>query len=222
MYFSFLLSFKLQITYSAVIRYNFFILIISLFAISSCTSKQDSSQTETAPIDTAAVIQEGKTIVQSTFTTLSSNLSGALKEGDVAHALQFCNVEAMPLTDSLSTHYGIEIRRASHRPRNPQNQADSLELASIQSYIDQLEKDGELKPIVHNRRGQILFHAPIRIAGDLCLNCHGSPGTDIAQTDLEVIRELYPEDEATGFEMGELRGIWSIGFPESYFTDNSE
>lgn len=204
-----------------MIRYKFITLIISLSAFWSCTSKQDSSQTETAPIDTATVIQEGRTIVQSTFTTLSTNLSGALKEGGVAHALQFCNVEAMPLTDSLSSHYGIEIRRASHRPRNPQNQADSLELASIQAYINQLQENGELKPFVYRHRGQILFHAPIRIASDLCLNCHGSPGTDIAKTDLEVIGDLYPEDQATGFEAGELRGIWSITFPEEYFLEKN-
>ena len=200
-----------------MLKYKLFILITSVFLVWSCTSKQDNRQTETVPVDTAAVIQEGRAIVQSTFGTLSSNLSGALNEGGVSHALEFCNIEAMPLTDSLSTHYGIEIRRASHRPRNPQNQADSLELASIKAYINQLEENGELKPFVYSRRGQILFHATIRIAGDLCLNCHGDPGTDIAQTDLEVIRNLYPEDEATGFELGELRGIWSIGFPESYF-----
>jgi len=197
-------------------KFSLFILSLSLLAI-ACTSKQDSSQTETAPVDTAAVMQEGRAIVQSTFATLSSNLSGALKEGGVSHALEFCNIEAMPLTDSLSTHYGIEIRRASHRPRNPQNRADSLELASIQAYINQLEENGELKPFVYRRQGQILFHAPIRIAGDLCLNCHGNPGADIAQGDLKVIQDLYPEDEATGFELGELRGIWSITFPEDFF-----
>jgi hypothetical protein len=164
-------------------------------------------------------MEEGDAIVKATFATLSTNLSGALKEGGVANALEFCNVEAMPLTDSLSTHYNIEIRRASHRPRNPENQADSLEMVSIQAYVKQLEAKGEFKPYVYRHRSNILFHAPIRIAGDLCLNCHGSPGTDIAQRDLELIRELYPQDEATGFEVGELRGIWSIRFPESYFNE---
>lgn len=198
-----------------------FILGISL-VINACSSKQESGQSASVPIDTAKVIEESSAIVQATFATLSTNLSGALKEGGVVNALEFCNIEAMPLTDSLSNHYDIEIRRASHRPRNPQNRADSLELASIQAYIDLLEENGELKPFVYRRQGQILFHAPIRIAGDLCLNCHGSPGTDIAQSDMEVIRELYPQDEATGFEMGELRGIWSIRFPAGYFDHQNQ
>lgn len=184
----------------------------------SCSSKQQERADTPAPVNTAKVLQEGGAIVKGTFATLSANLSGALQEGGVAHALEFCNVEAMPLTDSLATHYGIEIRRASHRPRNPENRADSLELVSIQAYVNQLEAEGELKPYVYRHRGNILFHAPIRIAGDLCLNCHGSPGTDISQSDLELIRDLYPQDEATGFEVGKLRGIWSIRFPESYFN----
>jgi hypothetical protein len=29
---------------------------------------------------------------------------------------------------------------------------------------------------------------------------------------LALIRQLYPADEATGFSLGEVRGLWRIGF----------
>jgi len=28
-----------------------------------------------------------------------------------------------------------------------------------------------------------------------------------------VIRQLYPQDEATGFKLGQLRGAWRIDIP---------
>ncbi|MDX1585620.1 MAG: DUF3365 domain-containing protein, partial [Balneolaceae bacterium] len=128
---------------------------------------------------------------------------------------KFCNVEAIPLTDSLSRNAGIEIRRASHRPRNPLNEADSLEMQTINAYLEQLENEQPLDPVTYRLGDDYIYHAPIRITNALCLNCHGQPGSDISEEHLAIINELYTNDKATGFEMGDLRGIWSIRFPKS-------
>lgn len=201
--------------------------ILSFFVLlMGCGPQNDSRKSKgesmNAKMDTSAVIEAGKQISQASFQTLSRNLQQAMKKGGVKNALEFCNVRAMPLTDSLASHYGIELRRASHQPRNPVNRADSLEMATIKEYIRKIEQGGELKPVTYARDNTITYHAPIRIPGQLCLNCHGSPGTDIAQSDLKTIQELYPEDQATGFEMGELRGIWSIQFPADYFNQEDK
>lgn len=197
---------------------TFFVLLIG------CGHQSENQQIKNnaVPIDTSAVIEEGRDISQAAFKTLSSNLKQAMKKGGVEYALKFCNIEAMPLTDSLSEHYGIELRRASHQPRNPVNRADSLEMETVKKYLRQIQKNEKLKPATYAHENTISFHAPIRITNPLCLNCHGEPGTDIAQSDFETIQKLYPEDEATGFKMGELRGIWSIDFPKAYFSDSRE
>jgi len=193
----------------------FFVLLIS------CENQSDKQQTidNIVTIDTTAVIEEGRAISKAAFNTLSSNLKQAMEEGGVEFALKFCNLEAMPLTDSLSSNYGIELRRASHQPRNPVNRADSLEMKTIVEYLSQIKEKGELKPVTYVRDKTIYYHAPIRITNQLCLNCHGKRGTDIAESDFETIQELYPEDEATGFEMGQLRGIWSIDFKALELAD---
>lgn len=194
--------------------------LLSLFLLVSMVgcSQQHEAPTDDKPvaIELIQIKEEGSKITSQAFSTLSSNLQQAMSDGGVAHALRFCNVEALPLTDSLSENYGVEIRRASHRPRNQDNRADSLELASIQKYISTLKAGGELKPYTYRSNTGALFHAPIRIMGQLCLNCHGRPGSDISEKDLEIIKKLYPKDEATGFAMGELRGIWSVSFPKAY------
>jgi hypothetical protein len=43
--------------------------------------------------------------------------------------------------------------------------------------------------------------------GQVCLTCHGS---DIAPELRTEINTYYPEDMATGFELGELRGAFTI------------
>ncbi len=201
--------------------------ILTLFVLlMSCGPQNDNQQSERndkgVSIDTTEVVEAGQEITQASFQTLSRNLQKAMSEGGVKNALEFCNVKAMPLTDSLATHYGIELRRVSHQPRNPVNQADSLEMAAIKKYIREIEQGRELKPVTYVRDNTITYHAPIRIQGQLCLSCHGNPGTDIAQSDFETIQELYPEDKATGFEVGELRGIWSIQFPTDHFDQQDE
>ena len=47
----------------------------------------------------------------------------------------------------------------------------------------------------------------------LCLKCHGQPEREIAPSTMEVLRRLYPEDRATGFRLGELRGMWRVDLP---------
>lgn len=199
--------------------------IILLF-LAGCTPQHDESIADGyAPVDTTTIIKDGKAITQDAFQALSSKLGQAVQEGGITYALQFCNVKALPITDSLSAHHDVELRRASHRPRNPANRADSLEKETIRSYLSQLEDQGrgqdedqkELDPRVYKDNGHIIYHAPIMINKGLCLNCHGREGAQIQEKNLQLIRQLYPNDEATGFEVGDLRGIWSVEFPKTYF-----
>lgn len=195
-------------------RFLILVFLIFLIGCGNQSNNQQKVNDALVTIDTTTVIEEGQEISKAAFRTLSSNLKQSMEEGGIEYALQFCNIEAMPLTDSLSSNYGVELRRASHKPRNPVNHADSLEMETIKYYLRQIEENGELKPVIQVHDKTISYHAPIRITNQLCLNCHGKRGTDIAESDLETIQELYPEDDATGFEMGELRGIWSIDFSE--------
>jgi len=193
----------------------FLLLFITLAACTQQSNRQNNSKA--TAVDSTLVIQEGQQITQTAFSTLSSNLQRAIAEGGIPYALQFCNVEAMPLTDSLSTAHNVMLKRASHRPRNPRNRADSLEMTTIKKYLQQINQQKELAPQLYTQAQQIIYHAPIRINQPLCLNCHGQLGSDITQQTLDTLRQQYPEDEATGFAMGDLRGIWTIKFPGAYF-----
>lgn len=165
------------------------------------------------PATDEMVIEVGQGITSAAFQTLSSQLSGAIEEGGIPHALQFCSTEAIPLTEELTEQFGTDIKRATHRPRNPDNQADEEELGVIESYINSIETGTELTPQISRNEDHVRYFSPIRIGMDTCLQCHGSPETHINSDNLNLIQSLYPEDQATGFSMGDLRGIWSVTLP---------
>jgi hypothetical protein len=54
---------------------------------------------------------------------------------------------------------------------------------------------------------------PIATEG-LCLNCHGKKES-LSQGVRSVLSERYPGDTATGYEMGELRGVVWIELDKS-------
>ncbi len=199
---------------------KYIIAITLLMAVSACSTQTEPSippvsETSTtldgATRDTVLVV--GQQIAQRTFQTLSSNLAAALNEGGVPNAIEFCKIEAMPLTQSVSDTYGVEVRRATHKPRNPSNAATASEMVIIEAYQSALRDSIPLAPRIESDGEWAVFHAPITIANDLCLKCHGGEGTDIADADLVFIRNAYPDDRATGFAAGELRGVWSIRIP---------
>lgn len=184
------------------------------FVLFSCSnsSEQIENVVESKQIKTdEEYLLEGKTIVENTFKALSGQLKQALAEGGIPNALSFCNVNAIPLTDSLSNKYNVIIKRTSDKPRNSLNFPTENEQKIIDDYLADAENR---KPVlVKNEEGQVMFYAPI-LTKELCLNCHGKAGETLLTENHEIIKTLYPNDQAIGYDVGEFRGIWSIMFKE--------
>lgn len=188
----------------------FYILpILGLFACNNSEQQvSETTQEVVEKIDTDYV-KEGKIIAETTFKVLSSNLQNAMAEGGIENALSYCNVNAMPLTDSLSKHYNVVIKRVSDKSRNPLNSPTENEQKIIDNYLASTENR---KPVLEqNENGKTTFYAPI-VTKALCLNCHGIVGKTLLPENNEKIKVLYPEDKAVGYNEGDLRGMWSIIF----------
>jgi|UPI000694D4C7 hypothetical protein len=195
------------------------VVALGLFAMSTaCSPSNDSEKTAaeeatTTTLDTAQYKKQGMEIAMGTFKVLSGQLKAAMQEGGVKNAAQYCNTVAYPLVDSLSGQYNAQIRRASNKVRNPKDAPTPREQEILDAYHAQAEAGEQPKPQVRQlASGEIAFYAPIMMQ-DLCLKCHGKLGETLKAEDYAVIQELYPEDNAIGYEAGDLRGIWSITFP---------
>ena len=157
-------------------------------------------------------LEKGKQIAGATFAVLSGQLQAALQEGGVPEAIRYCNINAFPLVDSLSKVYEADIKRTALRLRNPGNAPTEAESSVLEAYAKKHGKGETLNPMVQfNDQDVAVFYAPI-LVNEFCLNCHGKIGETLSEANYELIKSRYPQDAATGYMAGDLRGMWRISF----------
>jgi hypothetical protein len=161
--------------------------------------------------DSDALIREkGKAVIEEAFSLLSSNLLAALSEGGVSNAIPFCSQQALPLTASVSSNHQVNVRRVSHRVRNPRNAPSPRESEVLDEFQSQWTAGRAPAPVVMRTDDAAFFFAPIVLNNPLCLTCHGEPGKDIPSETAALLNRLYPGDQATGFRLNDLRGMWVV------------
>ena len=158
-----------------------------------------------------AAMKLGEMIADSSQRTLGKQLMHQVNENGTIAALEYCNLNAYPIIDSLSEFFNADIKRTSLRSRNPMDNPDELEGQLLDAYQYNVENSLELSPGIQKLDdGKYLYTKPIIANSGLCLQCHGEIGTDITDEVAAVIQERYPEDNATGHQINDLRGMWSI------------
>lgn len=155
--------------------------------------------------------EKGLKYALATKSVLGKNLMGTIQKKGTLAALNFCNVQAFPLTDSMSVVYKATIKRVSDKPRNIKNVANTLEKGYINIFKEETKANKESEPIVVESAENVKFYYPIK-TNSMCLQCHGTPTSDIKSTTLAQIDKLYPKDLAIGYSENQVRGIWSITF----------
>lgn len=195
-------------------RLLYFSLAISCLPLTSPAADLSPPPALSPEIQQAAV-QRGKAIAAETFASLRTNLQTAIQSGGISNALPFCSVAAAPLAATQARKHGVALKRVTHKARNPAGKASPIEMTVLAGFEKALATSTNPPPgfATNLVAGQATFFAPITINNELCLKCHGEPGKDIESANLEVIRRLYPHDEAIGFKPGQLRGAWRIDFP---------
>ncbi len=147
------------------------------------------------------------------MTELKGELKTALRGGRSVQAISVCSKVAPQLAARYSLPSGVQVGRTSGGCRNPENRPDSWEkeglmllekrrlhgetLAGMEYWQEVEEEGGE-------RSFRYLRAIP---TGSLCLRCHGEK---IGSKLKRALRRIYPEDQAVGFRLGELRGAFTI------------
>jgi cytochrome c553 len=147
---------------------------------------------------------------------LGKNLNRALQEQGAEGAISFCKVRASGLTDSVGIMNNVIVKRVSDRARNPENLASTEESGYIIAFSRQIENQaenqGQIWPILKEMKDdEVYYYAPIT-TNAMCLQCHGNPEKDLQEPVLSTLQKLYPQDQALGYEAGQVRGMWKIQF----------
>lgn len=187
-----------------------FPLIFILFVLAACQSNRPR---DLSAEETAEYMEKGKSIVQESFKALSGQLAAAMNEGGVQHAVSYCNINANPIMDSLSEAHHVTISRVTLRPRNQDNLCNAHDSEILKDYLRLQSEQRPLHPFVETLETDVItYYSPITVISPLCLKCHGTPEIDVSTEDYGLITSLYPDDQATGYSLNELRGMWKVEF----------
>jgi len=171
---------------------------------------EDTELLSLSEVEKKYYLEAGNEISAAVFGVLSSELMSAMQTEGVRGALSYCNIQAYPLTDSLSKKFNARVSRLAELYRNPDNKLVSDLDHKIFEDFKKMDADtlhsGE--KVVSTNGGQVLFYKPILLQPQ-CMACHG-PKSAIGEENLELIKSLYPEDLAINFNPGDLRGMWKI------------
>jgi hypothetical protein len=133
---------------------------------------------------------------------LGRELSAAIKRGGPEAAISIC-AERAPAIAAAAGGAGLRIGRTSHRLRNPRNAPPAWVAPLLAEYRKNPGLASSERTIAPGRIGYL---EPIRIVGP-CLACHGGA---LAPPVAARIQARYPEDRATGFAAGDLRGLYWV------------
>ncbi len=162
-----------------------------------------------APADKNAVAREGLGYIKQLGKELKGNLKKYLKQDPTGlQAAYFCSKSAQDLTKKVNAKFpeGVVVRRTALKLRNPENKVDATDI-KVMKEMDAAIKAGSFqkKPVVVETDGKTRVYVPL-LTQKACLKCHG-PVEKIDPKVAELIKKKYPQDQATGFKEGDLRGV---------------
>jgi hypothetical protein len=173
------------------------VLVLSLLATLPACKRSEINEAKWKAAGAEAVLPFKK--------SLKGALLAGMEEGPIT-AVSACRVEAPKLAGAASVA-GVRVGRASRKLRNPANAVKPW----MSSIIDVYETDPERREpaVVAVDAATVGYVEPIFMQ-PLCLTCHG----ETLAPELEAkLGELYPDDQATGYEAGDFRGVFWAELP---------
>lgn len=167
--------------------------------------------------DYDAEVNASRETVQEFMQTLKKELQAAMQEGGPVNAVSVCNLTAPAIASTYSARNGWDVGRTSLKLRNPDNAPDAWERSVLEDF-ETRKLAGEdparmefYEVVRENGVTELRYMKAIPTAG-LCLACHGEQVDSITKARLET---LYPEDQALGYQAGDIRGAFTITQPLS-------
>lgn len=186
----------------------------ALIAASSCAAAPSRLSTpEPAQVDEAVV--SARAAADTLQRELLAALTQAMSVSGPGGAIGVCNEKAPQIATRISSDTSVDIGRTALRLRNPANAPDAWEKDRLAVFAAELAAGKppagmERYAVEQTPEGwRLRWMRPILLQ-PMCASCHGKDiGSDIG----EVLSGLYPADQATGFEVGELRGAFTATVP---------
>jgi hypothetical protein len=174
------------------------VLIILAFGVALCGCDRSK-------INEDKYLEAGEQAVLPFKRSLKAALVSGLQEGPTS-AIAVCRTEAPKLAEKAGSAE-VRVGRTSSKLRNPANVPKPWVEPLLERY--ESEPNHREPAVVVIDDATVGYVEPI-FAQPLCVTCHGSHIEPDVQAKLN---ELYPEDQATGYVAGDLRGVFWAELP---------
>ncbi len=184
-----------------------------LIAITSGITLMSSGFAETGG---DANLEEAKGIIKAFSSSLQAELQAALNAGGPTNAIRVCKERAPAIAADYSARTGWDVGRTSLKLRNPAaNAPDAWEQQVLLKFEERKAGGEDVKTMavaeVTQVNGEKRFRYMQAIpTGGLCLACHGKALAPAVDTALD---RAYPQDQAKGFSLGDIRGAFTLSKP---------
>ncbi|MBT8064220.1 MAG: DUF3365 domain-containing protein [Xanthomonadales bacterium] len=157
-------------------------------------------------------LERAETATAAFAAALKGELVQAMQSGGAIEAIEVCHSRADAIAHEVSGKYGLKVSRVSLKNRNPGNAPNEWQKSVLEAFEDRKlagESPGaltwsETAGFGDNTEFRYMKAIP---AGGLCLQCHGET---LAEPLAGKLQELYPDDRATGYREGDLRGAFVV------------
>jgi hypothetical protein len=176
---------------------------------------------QSAPPSTidASLVQSTRGIAGELLGQLGQKLKAAMSTDGPVAAVSVCKESAPAIARQLSIANDAKITRVGTRVRNQNmgipNAWQKEALTQFEARLLQGEKAADIEywQVADNGHGKSeLRYAKAIAIQPQCLSCHGS-AQDVAAPLAEKLRIEYPNDQATGYSVGQLRGAVVVTRP---------
>lgn len=199
-------------------RSALFVVALLLAGSAFLAAQRQSQGAQTSgevPPDLPALAQ-AKQVTQQLSAGLQKLLGEELAQGGFVGAVKVCSERAQTVTGEFNVAMGASARRVSLRYRNPNDQPDPYERAVLQRWQEDHNRQklpAERAQIITEADGtrHLRYMKPIVVQA-MCLTCHGEPAR-IPDEVKQILGSRYPQDLATGYAAGDLRGAVSVRIP---------
>lgn len=184
--------------------------------MATASKPAETAGSDSQSVDQAKLVGEAKALIKQFAGKLKGELVAAMKADGPAAAVGVCQAAAPTVTEEVNANAkGWKIGRTALKLRNPENKPDAFELKVLQEFEKQRANGADPKKLAYkeivNVDGKQVFRFMKAIpTGKVCLNCHG---TEIKDDVRAQLKDLYPEDQATGFKIGDIRGAFTLSRP---------
>ena len=148
---------------------------------------------------------------------LRGELQAAMVAGGPIAAVDVCHTRAPRIAEAVMAEHDVRLGRVAlpGRNRNPAQQADGWQLDTLQAFQAAVDGGAAAADQVAVVRDGLPDGVALRMMRGIatepgCLACHGK---DVAEPIRVAIAQRYPDDQATGFAVGDLRGALWVEVP---------